>query len=73
MLGLRISDPSWLRERAVHCRDLANRTESTITASELLILAVEYDADAANIETDNAAAVASDRRVAAPSSEGRSD
>jgi hypothetical protein len=73
MFDLRISDPSWLRERAVHCRGLASRTGSTTTASALFVLAAEYEADAANIETDNAGTVASDRRIAAPCSESRSD
>lgn len=51
MAELRISDPSWLRDRAAHCRELAGRSVSESTAQELLEFAQEYEADAANLES----------------------
>jgi hypothetical protein len=52
MAELRISDPKWLRERADHCRDLAGRATSVDTTQELLEMAEEYEANAANIERE---------------------
>lgn len=53
MNDVRIFDPAWLREQAAHCRDLAEVVSSVVsTAEELREIAVEYDADAANIESE---------------------
>lgn len=63
MNDVRIFDPAWLCEQAVYCRDLAEVVSSVSTAEELREIAVEYDADAANIESEGAG-----RSLASPSS-----
>jgi hypothetical protein len=52
---LDINDPAFLRRQADHCRTLARAAASPEACEELLVDAVEYEADAANIENDGAA------------------
>jgi hypothetical protein len=47
---MRIEDPSWLRDQAKRCTQLAKSTTDRQTAHTLKLLAAEYETKAAEME-----------------------